>query len=158
MLNFSTELHHVTSYLKLEQARFEERLIVELDLDEDLNCMVPSFILQPLVENAVRYGIDQKGNRYVNISAKKQKDMVVIAVTDHGPGIPAEVLKSLITGEGKGVGLINVHQRLKSIYGEAGGLQIEASAGGSCVSFCVPLTPTDTLLFSSPPIGRPKRR
>ncbi|MGN0289988.1 MAG: LytS/YhcK type 5TM receptor domain-containing protein [Lachnospiraceae bacterium] len=158
MLNFSTELHHVTSYLKLEQARFEERLIVELDVDEDLNCMVPSFILQPLVENAVRYGIDQKGNRYVNISAKKQKDMVVIAVTDHGPGIPDEVLKSLITGEGKGVGLINVHQRLKSIYGEAGGLQIEASAGGSCVSFCVPLTPTDTLLFSSPPMGRPKRR
>ncbi|MGN1314776.1 MAG: LytS/YhcK type 5TM receptor domain-containing protein [Lachnospiraceae bacterium] len=148
MLTFPTELYHVTSYLKLEKARFEERLMVELNVDEELNCMVPSFILQPLVENAVRYGVDKKGNRYVKITAQKQGDTAVISVCDHGPGIPAEVIDSLTTGQEKGVGLINVHRRLKSIYGEQNGLQIETSSTGSCVSFGIPLTPTDTLLFS----------
>lgn len=152
MLNLPTELYHVTSYLKLEQARFEERLRVELEVDEELNCMVPSFILQPLVENAVRYGVDKKGNRYVKISALKKGDMAIIAVCDHGPGIPDEIIEGLETGQGRGVGLLNVHQRLKSIYGEHNGLQIEASAEGSLVSFCIPLAPIDPLPFSSPPV------
>ena len=148
MLPLPTELRHVNSYLKLEKARFEERLIVDLEVEAELNCMVPSFILQPLVENAVRYGVDKKGNRYVRISAQKRGDLAIIAVCDHGSGIPQEIIDSLVTGQGKGVGLINVHQRLKSIYGEHSGLKIEASAAGSCVSFRIPLSSADALLFS----------
>ena len=63
MLSLHTELYHVNSYLELEKARFEEKLSVEIHVDEDLDCMVPSFILQPLVENAVRYGADKSGRR-----------------------------------------------------------------------------------------------
>ena len=63
MLSLHTELYHVASYLELEQARFEEKLVVELDVEDDLNCKVPSFILQPLVENAVRHGGDRTGTR-----------------------------------------------------------------------------------------------
>lgn len=81
MLNLHTELYHISSYLDLEKARFEEKLCVEIDVEEDLNCMVPAFILQPLVENAIRYGADQMGNRLVSIHAHAGSGWVEIAVS-----------------------------------------------------------------------------
>ena len=135
MLSLHTELYHVASYLELEQARFEEKLVVELDVEDDLNCKVPSFILQPLVENAVRHGGDRTGARHVSISAHSVDGMAEIAVADRGQGIPKEVVLSLYTGQGKGVGLSNVHKRLKSIYGEDNGLKIVASEAGSRFRF-----------------------
>lgn len=139
MIRLSTELYQVMNYLKLEQARFEEKLAVEFDIEEELDCVLPSFILQPLVENAVRYGVDKRGFRIINISAETKEDAAVIAVTDHGSGIPDEVVRSLKTGQGKGVGLLNVHKRLQSLYGEEGGLQITVTENGSRVAFRIPL-------------------
>ena len=143
MLSLHTELYHVASYLELEQARFEEKLVVELDVEDDLNCKVPSFILQPLVENAVRHGGDLTGARHVSISAHSVEGMAEIAVADRGQGIPREVVLGLYTGQGKGVGLSNVHKRLKSIYGEDNGLKIETSEAGSRVWFRIPLEPEE---------------
>ena len=143
MLSLHTELYHVASYLELEQARFEEKLGVELDVEDDLNCKVPSFILQPLVENAVRHGGDRTGARHVSISAHSVEGMAEIAVADRGQGIPREVVLGLYTGQGKGVGLSNVHKRLKSIYGEDNGLKIETSEAGSRVWFRIPLEPEE---------------
>ena len=139
MIRLSTELYQVMNYLKLEQARFEEKLAVEFDIEEELDCVLPSFILQPLVENAVRYGVDKRGFRIINISAETKEDAAVIAVTDHGSGIPDEVVRSLKAGQGKGVGLLNVHKRLQSLYGEEGGLQITVTENGSRVAFRIPL-------------------
>lgn len=143
MLSLHTELYHVASYLELEQARFEEKLVVELDVEDDLNCKVPSFIFQPLVENAVRHGGDRTGARHVSISAHSVEGMAEIAVADRGQGIPREVVLGLYTGQGKGVGLSNVHKRLKSIYGEDNGLKIETSEAGSRVWFRIPLEPEE---------------
>ncbi len=143
ILSLHTELYHVASYLELEQARFEEKLVVELDVEDDLNCKVPSFILQPLVENAVRHGGDRTGARHVSISAHSVEGMAEIAVADRGQGIPREVVLGLYTGQGKGVGLSNVHKRLKSIYGEDNGLKIETSEAGSRVWFRIPLEPEE---------------
>ena len=143
MLSLHTELYHVASYLELEQARFEEKLVVELDVEDDLNCKVPSFILQPLVENAVRHGGDRNRARHVSISAHSVEGMAEIAVADRGQGIPREVVLGLYTGQGKGVGLSNVHKRLKSIYGEDNGLKIETSEAGSRVWFRIPLEPEE---------------
>lgn len=143
MLSLHTELYHVASYLELEQARFEEKLVVELDVEDDLNCKVPSFILQPLVENAVRHGGDRTGARHVSISAHSVEGMAETAVADRGQGIPREVVLGLYTGQGKGVGLSNVHKRLKSIYGEDNGLKIETSEAGSRVWFRIPLEPEE---------------
>ena len=139
MLSLHTELYHVNSYLELEKARFEEKLSVEIHVDEDLDCMVPSFILQPLVENAVRYGADKSGSRFVSIRAVRRGGLAEISVSDHGPGIPPTVLENLQSGAGnEGVGLENVHRRLKSIYGEENGLQAVNTPEGACVYFTVP--------------------
>lgn len=139
MLNLHTELYHVNSYLELEKARFEEKLQVEIRVGEDINCMVPSFILQPLVENAVRYGVEKSGNRFVGIQAVQEDGGIEISVTDHGSGFPQEIIDQLYSGApAKGIGLDNVHKRLKSIYGETNGLTIESSSTGSKVSFLIP--------------------
>lgn len=139
MLSLHTELYHVNSYLELEKARFEEKLSVKIHVDEDLDCMVPSFILQPLVENAVRYGADKSGSRFVSIRAVRRGGLAEISVSDHGPGIPPAVLENLQSGAGnEGVGLENVHRRLKSIYGEENGLQAVNTPEGACVYFTVP--------------------
>ena len=139
MLNLHTELYHISSYLDLEKARFEEKLCVEINIDEDLNCMVPAFILQPLVENAVRYGADQMGNRLVSIKAHADSDWIEIAVSDNGTGFPQEILTRLYAGQSYGgVGLENVHKRLMSIYGQDRGLHIQSSVNGSKVYFLIP--------------------
>ncbi|GLC81137.1 LytS/YhcK type 5TM receptor domain-containing protein [Lacrimispora brassicae] len=145
MLNLHTELYHISSYLDLEKARFEEKLQVEIHVEEDLNCMVPAFILQPLVENAVRYGADRTGNRLVSIYANTTDDKIEIAVSDNGTGFSEEVLERLYAGERYGgVGLENVHKRLKSIYGQDHGLLIQSSANGSKVFFLIPLAVSES--------------
>ncbi|MFV0239876.1 MAG: LytS/YhcK type 5TM receptor domain-containing protein, partial [Lacrimispora sphenoides] len=139
MLNLHTELYHISSYLDLEKARFEEKLCVEINIDEDLNCMVPAFILQPLVENAIRYGADQMGIRLVSIQAHTDSDRIEIAVSDNGTGFPQEILTRLYAGQSSGgVGLENVHKRLMSIYGQENGLHIQSSENGSKVYFLIP--------------------
>lgn len=139
MLNLHTELYHVKNYLELEKARFEEKLQIEILVPEDLHCMVPSFILQPLVENAIRYGADKQGIRYVRIQAVPEGNVIRIHVIDNGQGIKEEVLRRLYSGseQGHSYGLMNVHKRLMSIYGEQGGLDIKTSPTGTDISFCV---------------------
>lgn len=144
MSNLHTEIYHINTYLELEKARFEEKLQVIMDIEEDLDCMVPSFILQPLVENAIRYGADRNGIRTVIICACYAKDTyghkcVHIAVKDNGKGFPKEMLEQFYCGEnGNRVGLKNVHERLKSIYGNESGLLLQNTQEGACVSFDIP--------------------
>jgi len=101
--------------------------------------MVAAFSLQPLVENAVRYGADQMGNRLVSIKAHADSDWIEIAVSDNGTGFPQEILTRLYAGQSYGgVGLENVHKRLMSIYGQDNGLHIQSSGNGSKVYFLIP--------------------
>lgn len=141
MHTLKTELKHITRYLELEKARFEEKLHIEIITDEETNCLIPAFILQPLVENAIRYGFDKNANRYVSICACMEGAFTKISVSDKGPGIPETVIKHLYQGEHYGgVGLENVHKRLKSIYGQEHGLHIESSDSGSDIFFTIPVS------------------
>lgn len=145
LVSLQTELAHVKSYLELEKARFEEKLIVEIAINVD--CMVPAFILQPLVENAVKYGVDRMGHRYVGIRTvirhAAAEKVVQILVLDHGEGFPEEVISDLDTWEHKkGIGLRNVHLRLNGMYRELGGLHLENGASGATASFFIPLAAT----------------
>ena len=122
MVPLREELEHVKDYLQIEKARFEEKMQVTYEVPEKMEILVPTLILQPLVENAVRYGIDRTGCRYVEIS-------------DHGKGFPEEVLEKIAKDEpvGSSIGLQNVHKRMKSVYGEERGLQIQSTPKGSTV-------------------------
>lgn len=139
-LNLHTELYHINNYLELEQARFEEKLQVTISVPDDLDCMIPAFILQPLVENSIRYGADETGLRQVEIAAREETEAVRIMVSDHGPGIPPEIIEHLYSEKDnyKQFGLRNVHKRLKSIYNKNCGLMIGHTSQGTTVSFLIP--------------------
>ena len=123
MLSLHTELYHVASYLELEQARFEEKLVVELDVEDDLNCKVPSFILQPLVENAIIHGISPKGQGgRIHVRSWMEGRRLWISVADTGRGMAQERLEeirlALARGEEKatGVGVGNIYRRVHGMY------------------------------------------
>lgn len=135
MVPLQEELDHVKDYLQIEKARFEEKLQVVYDVPERMELLVPTLILQPIVENAVRYGIDKNGCRYVYIGITEEVDAYRVEISDHGKGFPEEVLEKLEKDEpvGSSIGLQNVHKRMKSAYGEEHGLQICSTTHGSTV-------------------------
>ncbi len=146
--HFSTlkeELECVETYVVLEKARFNEKLNVAKEIDQDLlNCQVPVLSLQPLVENAIKHGIMPKmGSGEVRIRVSRSGSDMLVEIIDDGVGIPTDVLPQVFRpgfGSGSGVGLSNVTERLKSLYGADHGLKLESQVGqGTAVSFYVPL-------------------
>jgi two-component system sensor histidine kinase LytS len=106
---------------------------VTLDIPDDLDCLVPTLILQPIVENAVKYGVDENGYRNIAISARQTQEEVAITVTDCGPGFHPEALSEIHSDSSSSnhIGLVNVNRRLKSIFGEDSGLSITCTPQGS---------------------------
>ena len=99
-------------YLKIEQARFPDRLLIALAVPEHLrSALVPSLILQPLIENAVKYGVSRTARRVtIRIEAVQDKDRLLLTVQDDGDGTAG-------TQAGHGVGLRNVRDRLEARFG-----------------------------------------
>ena len=127
MIDIQSEIEHVLSYIEIELARFEERLNVKIDCDPGLRWEVPNFIIQPLVENSIKHGM-KKDVLHLHVSVRELDQQLHIDVTDDGGGIAAEVIQRLISNRqepGK-IGLTNIHQRLKSIYPNHPGLQIDS--------------------------------
>jgi signal transduction histidine kinase len=122
------------SYLDLERLRLGDRLRATFDAEgETLDCIVPSFALQTLVENSIRHAIAPRaaGGRLA-VSAGQVGDRLVIRVEDNGPGGAAP------PGESHGVGLRLLRERLTALYGERARLDLEAIAGGVRVVLDLP--------------------
>lgn len=137
------ELRNVERYLVLEQARFGPRLHVQLLVaPEVLSVNVPVLAVQPLVENAVRHGLESKeGVGHIVLSAEDLGAEAVIWVEDDGVGSEPEVIRRVLAGESvtDSVGLGNVDARLRQVYGDDHGLVVETAPGaGTKVSFRVP--------------------
>ena len=139
------ELRCVDRYLLLERARFGERLQVALRIaPEVLPVEVPFLCVQPIVENAVRHGLEGKpGPGHVTITAEATRHHYRITVEDDGVGITPDVLRDALApaepGTRTSVGLSNVHERLRAVYGTAYGLAIESQPGaGTTVVIRVP--------------------
>jgi two-component system LytT family sensor kinase len=132
------ELELVDSYLDIESVRFGSgKLLVEKQLQSDaLETIVPAMILQPLVENAVKHGIAKRlnGGRIV-IRARRDNGLAIIEIEDNGVGLPTENT----SGDGLGIGLMNVNERLKVIYGERYQLRLTSRPGeGTLARLAIP--------------------
>ena len=140
-VSLEEELAFVDDYLAIEQARFGERLQVTREVDpRALSAPVPSLILQPLVENAVKHGHGDDSIE-LDIRVEAASDAISITVADRGPGMPA----GFQIGDGPGHGLRNVDERLRKMYGR--GLEVKANKPrGTVVIVRIPYAPrTPTL-------------
>lgn len=128
------ELHSIDQYLALVRARFGERLSVTLQVaPEVLPVALPFLCLQPLVENAVKHGLEGAvTSSRITISALDAGSEAEVVIEDDGIGMDPERLRHILRGEGgksTGVGLLNVDERLRQVYGDDYGLVIETGIG-----------------------------
>ncbi|MFJ6279368.1 sensor histidine kinase [Arthrobacter subterraneus] len=142
------ELRSIDRYLLLERARFGERLKVSLQIGpEVLSTVIPFLSLQPLVENAVRHGLDSKdGTGNITITAHDAGAYAEVTVEDDGVGMDPERLRAVLAGhvDGVHVGLRNVDSRLRQVYGDAHGLIIDTAPGaGTLITLRIPKSQPD---------------
>jgi two-component system LytT family sensor kinase len=130
-VTLADELHYVEKYLNLERARFGDRLRVRLEVaPEILPAVVPVLSLQPLVENAVRHGLEGAvGDVTIEIQGRDLGADALVSVRDDGAGMSDEQARAALAGAGGGIGLKNVHRRLESSFGPGYGLAIESEPG-----------------------------
>ncbi|WP_277815832.1 sensor histidine kinase [Paenibacillus sp. DMB5] len=136
-IDIRRELQQVQQYVEIEKARFGSRLAVEYDIDE-VEVRIPSLIIQPLVENAIVHGIlKARGQGTVTISVKDLGKAVRVGIADTGAGISEETIERVYSGNmpDNKIGLYNVHQRVKLIYGQ--GLTIQRLDKGTDIYFDV---------------------
>jgi two-component system sensor histidine kinase YesM len=143
-VTIAEEVQHVKDYLTIQKFRFEDRVyfdIVQVMDDHDLHALyTPKFILQPIVENAIKYGLETRKALEIHIAvsqefgARSGKRDIVIRIRDNGPGIPSDRLNELeqslkkISFEGRSshFGLINVNARIVMMHGTDYGLQLHS--------------------------------
>ena len=129
------ELNQINTYIKIEKVRFGDKLNILYDVDESLyNFQIPSLIIQPLVENSIKHGILKKrDNGCVKIIIKKIGKDIEVIIEDDGIGIEQTIIDNLDKQIKENIGLKNVHQRLKLLYGE--GLNIKKLEQGTRIKF-----------------------
>jgi two-component system LytT family sensor kinase len=126
-VTLADEFAYVETYLRLEQARFGQRLQVSLRVAPDaLAVLVPVLSLQPLVENAVRHGVERRGHGSIAVVVGRYADGVRLAVSDDGVGMSVERAAAVRAGAGGGVGIANVQARLLASFGPGYGLEIDS--------------------------------
>ena len=130
-VTLADELEFVRQYLAIEEVRFPDRLRPTFDIDAALlGARVPEFVLQPLVENALRHGLARRVTAsLLKIEVRREGDTLVLAVTDDGPG-PGGTAGEATTG----VGLSNLRERLASLYGARARLELVATPEGGAVA------------------------
>lgn len=141
------ELNYVNLYLGLEQARFGSRLKIYRRVDKDArSMMLPSLMIQPIVENAVKHGMARSGTLNLRLAARVVDGHLLIRVNDNGKGMAPDALEpNGDSGSGHGIGLSNIRQRLRTIYGTPGLMKIESELGrGTTVQIELPLEDTFT--------------
>ncbi len=143
-VTMAQEVETLHLYLEIERMRFEERLRTEFHIDPAAStAMIPSMLLQPLIENAIKYGVSaQEEGARITLSAQVLGRHLRITVSDTGPGLQGSRRNDIIGNapragapESTGVGLANIRDRLAQAYGEDHRFAIETPAGGGFTVF-----------------------
>lgn len=149
IISLEKELEYIRNYLRLQSYRYNRKLEVSIEVEEDfLDEKIPKLILQPLVENAIKHALDEVNrDKLIGIQVRKKKDVLEITVYDNGIGITTkrleEIKEELQSSENQdefeSIGLKNVNQRLKLMYGPEYGLQINSiEEYGTAVKIRIP--------------------
>ena len=120
-------IQNMQAYLEIQLTMHDNNFTVDWDIDPTIkNEKMPKLLLQPVVENAIEHGIDEKedGDKKIFLSFRGNGDDVVITVRDNGMGMPQEKAETLVTYQAKGYGLKNVNDRIRILYGENYGIRI----------------------------------
>lgn len=144
-IRLSEELHYVNAYLTIIGHRLGRRLTVEREIDESLlEMQVPRLVMQPILENAVEHGVGNKQHGVIVIRARRENsEWMSLEVENDSPLTPdAEArIRALLTSEEQpagigatSLGIRNVHQRLRILYGEESGLSVKTTKNGSTLS------------------------
>ena len=134
LILFSREIEQTLRYFSFEVARFgEDRVAVEVDIDPEVEDMlIPPFLIQPLVENAVRHAMPSEGKLVVSISGTVEGDDVLVRVGDNGVGMTEEARQSILHPEsstGMGIAVKNVHDRMRGYFGSDTRMEVESELG-----------------------------
>ncbi|MCR5526659.1 MAG: sensor histidine kinase [Lachnospiraceae bacterium] len=152
IISIEDEIKHARNYMNIQKIRYKNSFTVDFDIqDEILKCCTVKLIVQPLLENAIYYGVEgMDGEGEITVKGYRKDDDIYIDVIDNGIGIPEETAQSLLTEDnhihkhGSGVGIINVHNRIKLRFGEEYGLEIESEPDeGSMFRIHLPYIPFD---------------
>jgi len=134
LVSIRTEIEHITNYLKIQKMRYKNKLDYQIEISESVwDYMTIKVILQPIVENAIYHGIKMKqGPGLIRISAEETETAISLIVEDNGKGMDKGKLRTLllpnpVTEEGRGVGVRNVHERLKLYFSPQYGLTYKST-------------------------------
>lgn len=157
LISLEQELEYVRSYFRLEEARFGERVRLTITVDPShFGLLVPAFILQPLVENAIQHGMAADRALHVTVDSDLNDDITRLSVRDNGIGMSAEDLNRILTpgfGKGNGIALKNVHERLRGYFGPGSGVSAESVPGqGTTVTLTImkPTAPAQSTMDAWP--------
>lgn len=150
VIKFEDEVKHARNYMNIQKIRYKNSFEVDFQIEEDIldGCIV-KLVLQPLLENAIYYGMEfMDGEGEIHVRGYRKDKDVYLEVEDNGLGMPEEEAAELLNGKerphkhGSGVGLVNVHSRLKLRFGEAYGLVIHSCPDeGMMVQIHIPYIP-----------------
>jgi LytS/YehU family sensor histidine kinase len=143
-ITLDQELKALQLYLDIEKVRFEERLSLELNIEDEARAaLIPSLLLQPLIENAIKYGIARaEGGGHLRISAKVFAGDLLMEVSDDGPG--CELVNGHIP-DSNGVGLRNTRERLATLYGSQHSIKLkQTKPHGLTICIRIPFMPKHT--------------
>lgn len=133
-----SEIEHVKNYIVIQQARYKNMINFTLDIaPEVLDCTTLKLVLQPLIENSIVHGIEQKGdNGQIDIIIKQEYEKLIFIVSDNGYGVNLEEIQGLLSGNtvnNKGLAIKNVNDRIKLYFGEGYGLEFFNRKNGTTV-------------------------
>lgn len=135
LINIGEELENVKNYINIQEYKYCDKFEVQFDIDESiLNCKIPKFTIQPIVENAILHGIEpMEGKGIISLKGAKYDDDIMLMVTDNGVGFSQDKLNSLqwpeIPRDKKrfsGIGVKNVSDRIKLYFGEQYGISVDS--------------------------------
>lgn len=124
------ELTIVDNYIIIQKIRYQKRLDFSVDIPESLlDIPIPKFTLQPLLENAIRYGLEESSETcYITITSHIEGDTLILKIMNTGSSFEEDFMEKLLDGEiqphGFGIGILNIHKRIQMTYGSEYGLQL----------------------------------